>query len=308
MSTMPVTVLPSVMQVKKDSLIALDKPLQDAQGTIEPPKLDTPPPVADGVSLTRAEYNELQGAAGQLARANDRLGEMSARLTELEGTAKATPKVEPKVEPARSLKVEAGDVALTEQEEQEFGNSKSFIRKLVRMELAEAMNPVLEQVEAAMQSVRSEAKTASTTASDVRKNSFLEAVQGKVGNLQELISHKHWPDFLNTVEPTTGDTYAVVLQGSVNKGRVDPVANVYRKFEQAYGVTKTSSAAYAGAAPSGGAATTPVIPEAVVKLKGSDRKKAGEDFRMSRITWKELQEVDAKYKAADTKGNVDWNQ
>lgn len=277
------------------------------------PDSSTPPaPNTEQVTITRAEFNELQANAGKtqaaLARAETerlRAEEAALRLTELEKTSKATPETPP----APALPVE--DVTFTPDEEKDFGDSREFITKVVKQQLA----PLVRQVNDLVAQLRTEvgkatqtAGAAVTTVTQSQERTFFEQVQSAVPNMEGIKAHKNWPDFLEETEELTGATYEVLLAHNVRNKNLKGVKNVYQRFTDKYlkDVTTPSAAAagFAGGVPTGATETPGQAP---AKLKQSDRKKASEDYRKGRITWDELQKVSKAFDEAEKAGNIDYN-
>lgn len=316
--------LPGVMQRKLAGL-------QAAEATTPPantPPADTPPtpqpgsvaaptpsvaapaaPSGEGegerVTLTRAELNELRAAAERARTADaraeaqaDRNEELARRLTELEGAAKAVPV--PAAPAAPIVEAEA----FTPEELEAYAESESFIAKVVRKELAKILPAITEEIKAA----KDTANNAATSLATQSSRNFFAEVKAKVPNLDAIIKHKHWGEFLDAVEPLSGATYQTLIHHNISNQRVEQLVNIYATFAAKYGVEQaTQPTGYAGAVPSGGAVTPPLEQPKPAKLKISDRKKASEDYRKQRITWAQLEEVNKKFEEADKIGNVDYN-
>lgn len=313
--------LPGVMQRKLAAMEAEagvttppDTSTQTVGTVVTPPEppvdpaTPTPPAPSDGdrVTLTRTELNELRAAAERARTADaraeaqaDRNEELARRLTELEAAAKAVPVP---ADPAAPI---VPDVEFTPEELESYAESEGFIAKVVRKELAKILPTITNQIKAVEDTARG---VASTVATQTTRGFFAE-VKSKVPNLDALIKHKHWADFLDAVEPLSGATYQQLIQHNVSNQRVDQLVNIYKTFATKYGVeeTVTTTSGYEGAVPSGGAVTPPLEPQKPTKLKASDRKKASEDYRKGRITWAQLEEVNKKFEEADKLGNVDYN-
>jgi hypothetical protein len=257
------------------------------------------------VTLTRAELNELRAAAERAKTADaraeaqaDRNEELSRRLTELETSSKAIPT------PAAPVAPIVPDVEFTPEELEAYSESESFIAKVVRKELAKILPSITNDIKAA----KDTATNAVTTLNTQSTSRFFAEVKSKVPNLDQLIKHKHWADFLDAEDPVSGATYQTLIQHNVAKLRVDQLVNIYKLFATKYGVEETTQpTGYTGAIPSGGANNPPPTPPKPEKLKMSDRRKASEDYRKNRITWAQLEEVNKKFEEADKIGNVDYN-
>lgn len=309
-----VSALPNAMRQKLESMEAqatepqtteappTETAPQGTEATATPTA--TPTPEGERITLSRDEYNELQAAAGKVKTAEgrasavaDRVKELEARLTELAQSNKATATETPQTV------VEQPTIQFTEDELKDFGDSKEFISKVARSEI----NAALQEINLRLKALEGEVKGVATTAAEAGQNTFLAQLRGKVPDLDSIIAHKNWADFLDAVDPMTGLTYEQLLQAAVQNKRLDPAANIYGAFKTKYmGATPASSGAYAGVNPTG-AVSTPIEKPVQGKLKVSDRKKASEDYRKGKITWDKLQEVNKAFDEADAKGNVDYS-
>lgn len=317
-----VSALPGSMQRKLAALQAAAETPTDTPTPATPtppatPAVAAPTPVTgepaapsggdegDRITLTRAELNELRAAADRARTADgraqaqaDRNEELSRRLTELEAAAKATPT--PAAPSAPTTEAEE----FTAEELEAYSESRTFIAKVVRQELAK----VLPTITAQLDEVRNTAKAATSTVQQQSSRSFFAELKAKVPNLDNIIKHKHWADFLDAEDDMSGATYGALIQHHVTNQKLEALANVYKKFATLYGVEAAPATnGYAGAVPSGGAASVPQPPAKPVKLKASDRKKASEDYRKGKITWAQLEEVNKQFEIADKAGNVDYN-
>lgn len=312
-----VSALPNAMRQRMEAMQADPPPAEPIATT---PVAGTPPttptadsatppetPAGERVTLSREEYNELQAAAGKVQTAAGRaeaaaqkVAELEARLTELSEVVKSTPQA-----PKPSLTVDPASIQFTEQEQQDFGDSREFISKVAKLEVAQ----VVSGIEARLADLETQIKGVATTAQNIGQTSFSTQLKSRVPNLTEIIGHKNWADYLDAVEPMTGATFEQLLRGAIQGQRLDSAVNIYKAFEKQYmGATPPSVDGYAGITPSGGATVEPPTPTPTTKLKASARTKASEDYRKGRITWDQLQEVTKKFDEADRQGNVDYTQ
>lgn len=340
MST-PASALPSVMQGKLEGMRAAAQPpaapTPAPTGTVVPPTQPTvipntppapptpaaveppatppatPPAPTEGerISLSREEYNNLRAgqqsrdqAVGRAELLQLELEEARARLTELEKGSKASPQPSEPSPPTPA-------VTLTEEELRDFADSKPFIEKVATLVASQLINAQLSTISQRLDAIEQTAQGAHQSVTATNQRSFMTQVLGKVPNMQELIKHQHWGDFANSTEPLTGMTYGALLGHNVQNQRLDAAVKIYKQFEQEYVAplstnTNDGQAAYAGAAPTGGAGTPPPA-QPTPKLKFSDRKKASLDYRHGRISPEELRVVDEAFKAADKLGNVDYS-
>lgn len=266
-----------------------------------------PPAPEERVTLSRAEYNELQASKAGTARleaAQLRIEELTQRLTELETATKGTPQAD--VPPPKPL-LDVGNVEFTEEEQRDFGESQEFVAKVARRvfaELAPALEDRLAKLEQGVQ-------TATQSVARTAQSAFQERVFAAVPDLQALISHQNWGDFLDTKEEFSGKTFEQVLGESIRDNSVDRTKRIYDQFRKQYvgepSDKPSTAAGYAGAIPSGAATVEPPNPQAVQKMKMSDRKKISEDYRKGRITWEQKEEFDKKFVEAEKNGNVDYD-
>lgn len=272
-------------------------------------------PNAATVTMSREEYNELQATAGKSKKAladleNARLAQedMAHRLTELEKASKSTPA------PAPAPAQPEEPITFTAEEEREFGDSKEFIAKVVKQQLAPHianLNKLIEAIKGDVETVKTTATQATTTVAQRAEREFFSQVKSAVTNLEDIKRHKNWPDFLQEVNALTGATYETLLAHNIKKENLDGVTAIYKAFSSKYlqpsAATSAVEAGYAGGMPSGGATNPPTTPQTPVKLKQSDRKRASEDYRKGRITWDQLQEINNKFEEADKNGNIDYD-
>lgn len=312
MAEATVSALPSVMQKKMVQLEAMNP--ASVPATPEPAPAPAAPvaPVAatpepERVTLTREELNDLRASAerattaqGRADAAAARMEELQKRLTELETAAKASP-----VPAAPTPAPEA--VNFTPEELEQYGDSQGFIAKVAKREATHVVDTRLAALEARLNNIEAAANGAVKTVQTHATSTFFEKVQARVPNIQKVIGHKNWADFLDSIEPMTGATYETVLQHNVQNQRLDQVVNIYKLFEGKYMEEVTPPAGYDGANPSSGAVQVASQPVSGAKLKQSDRMKASVDYRKGVITWEQLEEVNKKFDAADKAGNIDYN-
>lgn len=337
MST-PASALPRAMQHRLAELKAAsadpstppasDPPSDPATPPVSPPTAvspPTPPSPVEGerVTLTRAEYDALQANAGRSTTAEGRaemlrlqLEEQAHRLTELENSSKsgATTAKPPAGSPADSFdNIDISGISFTEDENKEYGESREFIQKVVRLEVAGILKDILPKISTALNETKRTAEGLATNVAKTEANSFRSELVKKVGRpLEQVFNHKHWEAYLDEVEPLTQYPMSALLTNAVNNKNVEAAANIYTRYVEKYMTggdpNADAKAAYAGAAPGGGGDGAGNNPPAAAsaKLKLSDRKKANEDYRKGRITYAQLEEVNKKFLEADKAGNVDY--
>ncbi len=305
--------LPSAMQARMAALEAESTPSGEVTTPATPAATPTPTEVATTVTITRDEFNELQANAGKARQAqaqaeSARLANEEAqhRLTELEKASKSVPAATP----TPALQEET--VTFTEEEEKDFGDSREFITKVVKNEVNKALrsiNDLVTELRGEIGSAKTLATTANTTVVQSAERRFFAQVKESVPNLDAIVKHKNWSDFLDHTDELSGATYHQLLGHNIKNENLNAVKKIYQKFSDQYlvGSDTTVQAGYAGGAPSGGAVQTPVVSGAAVKLKQSDRRKASEDYRKGKITWDNLQEVSKKFDEAEKSGNIEYD-
>ena len=279
------------------------------------PTADTP--AVERVTLTREELNELRAAAGTANTQTARLEEAEARneallrrLTELEASHKGNPN--PPAAPAPAAPpapaVEIPEATFSDDENERFGDSREYIEKLARNVFAKLFAPIASELKADLARVRESSTDTSKAVEDHRQAIFNRDLLAAVPNLKELVRNQHWVKFLDEVDELTGSTMEAILGKHIQARSAEKAAKIYKRFEEKYiKPIAADTGAYAGATPSGGAVTTPQEPTPKAKLKLSDRTKASKDYISGKITYEQLQEVNAKFIEAEKAGNVDHN-
>lgn len=316
--TKNMTALPSVMRAKLDEArqhAAEPAPATPAQPATpaEPaastePAAPATPAEPERITLTREELNELRAQAektkvaeGRSEAAQLRIAEMQHRLTELEKVAKSDPIPE---KPA----IDTAAIQFSEEEEKEFADSKEFIAKVARMEVAKAINAMMPTIQKRIDEVDTTSRTVATQFAKSRQTTFFERLVEKLGAApQEIAKHKHWADFLDGTEPNSGMTYEKLLGHHVANENLQSAVHIYNTFVEKYVGKKADTSAFAGANPSSTAISSETTPKGE-KFAYSKRKKASEDYRFQRISYDKLQEIDAEFKKAEKDDNVDYNK
>jgi hypothetical protein len=304
-------------------------------GTAVPaaPAASTLPP-ADGVSstdqkvtLSREDYNALVANADKAANAIARLEqtqieieEARHRLTELEARGKGSnvapaPSAPGAPAPANAALPTLGitdDVEIDPKEEEQFGESRPYIEKVAAKQVAKLLNPLLGEIRSALEDLGQRTETVGTQFARSQEDEFKQRVNAAVPDLAQLIDHKHWKDFLLATNDVAGATYQQLLAYNIEKRNVAGMKAIYDEFKKRYGLNEAPAAStgYEGA-PVGGEARATNVPgdTPAPRLKWSDRKRAGEDYRFGRngMTYEKLQAIDAQFKAAAEKNLVDMN-
>lgn len=324
MST-PASALPSVMQTKMAQLRGVEPPVTPPVDVTPPvtPPVDATPPVTppvdtntgERITVSREEYNELQAQAGRANTLASReeiarleLEDARGRLTELENSNKSVPTPSVPAAPSSApAAIDTTGITFTDEENEQYGESRAFLEKVVDLRVASVLNKLLPTLTASIEEVKQSATRAATSVEDNNARAFHTTVTAAVPDIGELIKHKHWAAFLDEIEGFSGATFDQVLTHNVSKKQLAPLVKIYDTFREKYVKSAESNGGFAGAVPGGGAVQLPPDKGQVVKLKVSDRKKASEDYRKGSISYEQLQVISKKFQEADALGNVDHN-
>lgn len=309
-----VSSLPTAMQQRRAQL--------ENGAAVTPPAQDTPPasPPAntdDGAKITisREEFNTLQAGADARRAAEGRaealamdVEALTARLTELERASKGSSTPTNTGGAADSWQPQK--VEYTEQENTDYGESKTFIRKVVLEVLNEVLPKFSGSIESKLTDIKGLAEKATSTAASVRSKTYTDKVRDEVGNFDECVNHKHWRDFTASTDPDTGYTYAELIQSNLERENVTGMVRVFNKFKEKYGVGRRSATTgYEGGIPTGDGGGSEIPPEPQkTRLPFSKRKEAHRKFINKEISFEEYQKVQKQYEEADREGLVDYNK
>lgn len=312
-----VTALPSVMQSRRAQLVELD----DSPTTITE---TAPVPINDGtdkVTISRDEFNDLQAAAGKARAAEGRaealamdVETLKTRLTDLETAAKGNGKASGDT-PSAAAEWEPLDAGYTEKEQEDYGESKSFVVKAVNERLNDVIPKLLSRIsklEAALGDVKVVAEGASKTATGVRAQTYNDRVRDALNkegvDFDECVNHKHWQDFAMSVDPDSGYQYLEIIRNNVQKENVLPMVKLFLKFKEQYGVGKKKEpTGYEGATPKGSS----VISEdqgGPEMLAFSERKEAHKKYITHEISYEEYEKIREKFEKADKENRVDYSK
>lgn len=313
-----ITALPSAMQNRRAQLAEEGKPPEVVENPPEP----TPPDNGDDkVTISRDEFNDLQAAAGKARAAEGRAESLSmdvealkSRLTDLEAVAKGNskPSGDPPPAPAEWQPLETN---FTESENEDYGESKGFVTKVINERLNEVVPKLLDRIaklESTLGDIKNVAEGASKTVASVRAQSYndkvREALQAKGISFDECVNHKHWQDFAQSVDPDSGYTYLELITNNVKKENVDPMVRLFTKFSEQYKVGKAKPpTGYEGAAPTG-ISKIETGKEGDETLAFSERKEAHRKYINKEISYEEYEKVRKKFEQADREGRVDYNK
>jgi multidrug efflux pump subunit AcrA (membrane-fusion protein) len=259
----------------------------------------------ESVTLTRQQLNELQGASDRSVRA-ERDAQL-ARMEADEAKAALTASLQSRKEHTQAdepldLGYTEADLALLPEEEETFGESKSFVLKLVRAECARLFKAYDARIAPRIAEARSMATEASDRVVKTAQKGFSGRVREKVADVSQLIAHANFKDFLDSVVPMTSMTYNTALNDAHEAENLQAAIDIFNAFRIKYGVKKPSAAGYNGAAPSKAAGETKEAPSS--KHSMAERTKKGEDYRKGRIPKKEFDEYKTSFDAALEAGQV----
>lgn len=286
--------------------------------------------VSTEIKVTQEELNRLRADAERATTADGRaqvlameLAEAQAALTAAQGASKgggvaevpATPGAAPA--PAAVARIDATGAELTPEEREEYSEAEPIITKVVKREMAAALNGIFDGLEARIKALEGGISNVSQLSERVAKNEaqeFVDKVKKTVGNFDAVVNHEHWKAFQQAPFPGTGGTYAQALATAHHARNLDDMKYIFDTFTAKYigapGATNTNADSgpnYAGITPGGSAASGTVVGEKKEILKMSDRRKASEDFLKGRITQEKLDEVKKAFTKADAEGRVDYN-
>jgi hypothetical protein len=323
-----VSALPSSMQARRAQLenAGNDAPVVATPTPTPVEPAAAPAPAAsdtvseERVTISRAEFNELQAASGKAARAEGRaeslaldLEALTQRLTEVEAASKATPKAEKTPAAAKVESWEPTPVSYTEEENKDYGESKDYISKVVTEVLNSVLPKIMGRVDALEEiigNVKTVAEGATRTIAADKTKTFTDKVKEIVGNFDECVHHKHWQDFTASRDTDTGFQWEQLVRSNLEAENVDGMVRVFNKFKEKYGVGKPSGpTGYEGAMPGGGSgAATDDIETGPKMLPFSARKEAHKKYINKEISFEEYEKIRKEYDAADAEGRVDYNK
>lgn len=312
-----VTALPTAMQSRRAQMVELEPSSTEIK---EPPAVSTNDG-ADKVTISRDEFNDLQAAAGKARAAEGRaeslamdLEALKTRLTDLETVAKGNGKGGTEA-PSVTQEWEPLDAGYTEQEQTDYGESKSFVIKTINEQLNAVIPKLLARIsklEASLGDVKTVAEGASKTATGVRAQGYndkvREALHKEGISFDECVSNKHWLDFAQSVDADSGYTYAEMIRNNVQRENVAPMVKIFVKFAGQYGLNKAKApTGYEGAAPTGTSTVTDGS-EGPQMLAFSERKEAHRKFINKEISFDEYEKIREKFDKAAKEDRVDYNK
>lgn len=298
--------LPASAQAQKDALEKL--PVNETPPIEAPKPLETP--TATSVTISRDEFNELQAAADRVKAADGRaeilqgdLDVLTKRLTDLETASKGKPSADLTPAPAALPTVQ-----YTEKENEDYGDSRDYIRKVCTELLGEVLPGVLKEFDTKLEGVQSVATKASQNSDRLVQKSFTDKVKDRVPEFEACVDHKHWHAFTQSMEPVSGLTYGECIQNNLDRENLTGMVNVFDTFKKKYAVgAKPNDDAYAGALPSGNTPPPNNGNEGKEILKFSDRKELNKKMMQQKISPAEYEVEKAKYTLAEKEGRLNYD-
>jgi hypothetical protein len=315
--------LPASAQARLDALRTEGAPAGDP-----PPSSETPPatpPVAgngESVTISRDEFNELQAAAGRVRAAEGKaesvqmdVEALQARLTALETAGKGSGKGEetPPATTETDDDWQPSQVQFTDKENEDYGESREFVVKVV----LDTLNKVLPKVFGSVKNLKTALAETKQLAEGTVRNvervegaDFTNKVREKVGNFDEVVNHQHWRAFAEAADPKDEmgqRTYADTIRMAVQARKLEVMERVFNDFKTKYGLTgRPTTTGYEGGA-SGNGSRLPETNSEPEMLPLSKRKEAHRKWINKEISDSEYQRVYDQYAAADKEGRVDYN-
>lgn len=316
------TVLPASMRARKERLIAQMAPSSGADTPATPPVVgDEEAPVAADVTVDapstpvapsaeqdwrgefdKAEqrYKSLQGMFTQKSNENDQLRndfvKMQEEVEKLKGELSRKVVAE-KISPADLDNLPG----LTDEEQRVYAESAPVIAKLSRKEAVAVVQQIIQPLAQEIAELKRGQKEVGDRSTNTEEALFVRAVQGAIPNMADKVKHPDWGEFLAKKAPFSRATYRDLLQAAHHARDLDAVTEIFGAFAPA---TLGTSGAFS-APPNTTAGRMPTRAAAKPTLKLSERKKASDDFRMGRITYAKLQEIQKKFAEAEAEGRID---
>jgi hypothetical protein len=285
----------------------------DAPAPTPAPAAPSPTPAADDVvTLSREEFNRLQGTTDRALRIeqqaeSDRLTllETQHRLTELERTRNETSHA-PAPSPAAEidLGISDADTALSTELVEQFGESEEFVVRLIRRELKALLPKAIKDVIGRVEHVERIATDTTLAVTKTNQRRFVERVMEAVPDAQKLIAHVNFKDFMESRVPNTRLTYNQASVDAHKEEDLEAVKGIFETFRKRYNISAPNGSAYNGSAPeAGGTAPSPIPLKK--KYSMADRSKWSEDYRKGRVTYEKFQEFKVDFDRALEAGQVD---
>lgn len=317
--------LPAAAQAQLDAL--------RSQNNGETPPVETPPVEtpngssrtdgAESVTITRDEFNDLQAASGRVKAAEGRaeglqmdVEALQTRLTALENASKGSSKGGSETPPSADDEDDWQPTAVTftDQENTDYGESRTFIEKIVVEVLNRELPKVLSKIKSlkgVVGEVRGAVESTVRRTEQVEGRDFNDQVRAKLKeskvDFDAVTNHQHWHAFAQSEDPQTGYAYQDVLMGGVKARKVAVVARVMQDFAKKYGlVPREGGTGYEGGS-SGGGSRLPESNDGPQNLPFSKRKEAHKKFINGEMTQSDYQRICDDYSKAEREGRIDYD-
>jgi hypothetical protein len=226
--------------------------------------------------------------------------ELKRRLTELQQAGNEPPK--PKA--AVDLGFDEQGLGITDEERETFGESESFVVKIVRRELAAALNKFNTTLDTRLSGVENTATSAISTVHRSAQKRFVDRVREAVPDVDSLIKHANFQDFLASRVPRTTITYNQALTQAHDAEELGDVKDIFQDFRDKYKIVKADKSGYNGAAPSA-TQEAPAPTANTTRFSMAERKKKSEDYQKGRISYADLEAYKVEFNKAQEDGRVD---
>lgn len=305
---------PSSSNSEDSNVPATDLPPADVTietGVVKPDAQEHTPPEVTREYIERAEAAERRMQLMQLELAEAQARNQGLTAAPEASKSSGTGSV---VTEALAPQIELGDSEETPDETERFGEAGPYVDKRINKRMKD-VNKALQDLHARLQAVESESRTANTIASKSSSDMFVDKVRSSVPKFDEIIRAKSWIDFGEKTVPMTGMTYKQAVDAAHANRRLADMVDIFKTYKATLGIkdapgaTTQSTDADAGytAIPTTNTGTQGNPPAQSRKLPISERKTASEDFLKGRITRAEMDVIAAKYKDAELKGNIDYD-
>jgi hypothetical protein len=310
--------LPAAQQRRREAIATLHP---DPVETTPPAVVAVPPveavaPVAavapiedEPVTLTRAELEDLrrQAAEADNARRAAEIATLEAaearlRLTEAERARNEKPRTPEPLD----LGFDANATEFTPEERDNFDPlSESFVVKVVRREMAKVLDKYNGHIDTRFAGVEKTATAATVTLQKAAEKSFMARVQEKVTDVGQLIGNAGFKNWMMEFVPLTNMTYDQALAEAHRTENLKDVVDLFDVFRKKVGMTKPSTAGYAGAA--GSAALVEPVADASKgkRFTMTERKQMNQKLIKKQITQQEFDTYKAEFDKANLDGRVD---
>lgn len=313
--------LPSSMLAKKDALTSEQPPAPAPAPAPTPVSNDTQTGVEnERVSLSKAEFNDLQAKADKVKAAEARLqmvqGDMQAlekRLTEVEKVGQSNGQGADSGAPSEPALYK--ETPLSAQQQEDFEADTLLVIDQV------ANNVFAKNIAAVLARVASLEAAINTTVERVQTSevgSFTTTVRTEVAKLStpedtrlfdKIVNDTHWVDFLQAEANDLGDTYETVLRRAIDGHKLTAATNVFKAFHEKYlKETAPKPDGYAGAVPSGNSVPSTRESSGEEVLNYSERQSAHKRYLAGDIEYAEFEKIKKKFEEADREGRVNYEK